>query len=181
MQERVPELPAFQPEELGALHTLRDVVNLANARIGTLRGSPEFHTALQNSQLDVVMVPVPRAMPTATSVPPQSVPTAPQAISLDTTVLAVVAEKTGYPIEMLNLDMSLDHDLGIDSIKRVEILSALQERVPQLPAFQPEELGALHTLRDVVALADARTNETKPLAHLLPQRCLHPSVRAIPR
>ncbi len=31
---------------------------------------------------------------------------------------------------MLELDMRLDTDLGIDSIKRVEILSAVQERLP---------------------------------------------------
>src|SRR4029453_10328086 len=66
-------------------------------------------------------------------------------------LLAVVAEKTGYPVEMLALDMSLDADLGIDSIKRVEILSALAERIPGAPAAKPEDLGRFPTLRDVVA------------------------------
>ena len=66
-------------------------------------------------------------------------------------LLAVVAEKTGYPAEMLNLDMQLDADLGIDSIKRVEILSALHERMPGAAAVGPDELGALRTLRDVAA------------------------------
>ncbi|MEE2888761.1 MAG: beta-ketoacyl synthase N-terminal-like domain-containing protein, partial [Planctomycetota bacterium] len=42
-------------------------------------------------------------------------------------LLDVVAEKTGYPVDMLELSMGLDSDLGIDSIKRVEILSALQD------------------------------------------------------
>ena len=41
-------------------------------------------------------------------------------------VLEVVSEKTGYPAEVLDLDMQLDADLGIDSIKRVEILSAFK-------------------------------------------------------
>ena len=41
-------------------------------------------------------------------------------------VLAVVSEKTGYPTEMLTLEMGLDSDLGIDSIKRVEIMAALR-------------------------------------------------------
>ncbi|WP_299496162.1 beta-ketoacyl synthase N-terminal-like domain-containing protein, partial [uncultured Shewanella sp.] len=41
---------------------------------------------------------------------------------LEKTMLAVVAEKTGYPTEMLALDMDMEADLGIDSIKRVEIL-----------------------------------------------------------
>ena len=62
----------------------------------------------------------------------------------------MVAEKTGYPADMLGLDMGLDADLGIDSIKRVEILSALQERLPDAPAVKPEHLGTLHTLRDIV-------------------------------
>ena len=62
-----------------------------------------------------------------------------------------VAEKTGYPAEMLELDMRLDADLGIDSIKRVEILSAIQDRLPELPPAGPEQLGTLGTLREIVA------------------------------
>src|SRR5205814_3821774 len=65
-------------------------------------------------------------------------------------LLDVVAEKTGYPAEMLELDMELDSDLGIDSIKRVEIFSALQERLPQAPAVKSEHLGTLRSLRQVV-------------------------------
>ncbi|MDW4911697.1 phosphopantetheine-binding protein, partial [Streptomyces sp. ADMS] len=37
-------------------------------------------------------------------------------------LLAVVAAKTGYPAEMLDLGMDVEADLGIDSIKRVEIM-----------------------------------------------------------
>ncbi len=39
-------------------------------------------------------------------------------------LVEVVAEKTGYPAEVLEPGMQLDADLGIDSIKRVEILAA---------------------------------------------------------
>ncbi len=70
-------------------------------------------------------------------------------------LLAVIAEKTGYPVEMLDLDMALDADLGIDSIKRVEILSALQERLPGAPLIRPEHLGSLQTLGQIVAHLDA--------------------------
>ncbi len=78
--------------------------------------------------------------------------TATTAASADTiteTLLAVVAEKTGYPVEMLELDMGMDSDLGIDSIKRVEILSALQERIPGSPVIGPEHLGTLRTLGEI--------------------------------
>src|SRR5207237_3585654 len=65
-------------------------------------------------------------------------------------LLEVISEKTGYPVEMLELDMELDADLGIDSIKRVEIFSAIQERLPQAPPVKSEHLGTLRTLRQVV-------------------------------
>src|SRR5207248_6186666 len=74
----------------------------------------------------------------------------PSLITSEAVLLEVVAEKTGYPAEMLELDMELDADLGIDSIKRVEIFSALQERLPHAPAVKSEHLGTLRTLRQVV-------------------------------
>ena len=46
--------------------------------------------------------------------------------------------------------MALDSDLGIDSIKRVEILSALQEQLPGVPAIKPEHLGTLQTVAQIV-------------------------------
>ena len=60
--------------------------------------------------------------------------------------MTVVSDKTGYPVEMLEPDMGMDSDLGIDSIKRVEILSALQERLPGSPVIGPDQLGSLRTL-----------------------------------
>ena len=62
----------------------------------------------------------------------------------------VVAEKTGYPPEMLELDMDLEAELGIDSIKQVEILSALRERIPGLPDIEP---GALARFRTIAMIA----------------------------
>ena len=69
--------------------------------------------------------------------------------SLREMMLDVVTEKTGYPAEMLELDMSLDADLGIDSIKRVEILAAMHERVPELPEFDMGEMASLNTLGEI--------------------------------
>ena len=77
-------------------------------------------------------------------------------VDLAEILLQVVSEKTGYPREMLEPGMVLDADLGIDSIKRVEILSALQERVPQLPELAAEELGGIQTLADIVKLLGAK-------------------------
>ncbi len=47
-------------------------------------------------------------------------------------VLSIVADKTGYPLEVLGPEMDLETDLGIDSIKRVEILAAIRDELPDL-------------------------------------------------
>jgi malonyl CoA-acyl carrier protein transacylase/acyl carrier protein len=65
-------------------------------------------------------------------------------------LLEVVADKTGYPAEMLSMEMDLEQDLGIDSIKRVEILSAMVERSPELPEVDSEAMIGLHTLGQIV-------------------------------
>jgi acyl carrier protein len=104
-------------------------------RLGSLRSLRDVLELLQESP----------AAPAPTS------PTGSDA-GLQNLLLEVVADKTGYPVEMLGLDMSLDADLGIDSIKRVEILSAVQERRPDLPSVPPDRLGSLRTLREVLDL-----------------------------
>jgi acyl transferase domain-containing protein/NAD(P)-dependent dehydrogenase (short-subunit alcohol dehydrogenase family) len=65
---------------------------------------------------------------------------------LETTLLEVVSQLTGYPIEMLGLEMDIEADLGIDSIKRVEILSVLEEKISSLPELSPDLMGSLKTL-----------------------------------
>ncbi|MGL1931827.1 MAG: phosphopantetheine-binding protein, partial [Desulfotalea sp.] len=62
---------------------------------------------------------------------------------IQTVMLDVVADKTGYPTEMLELSMDMEADLGIDSIKRVEILGAVQEEITDLPELNPEDLAEL--------------------------------------
>jgi acyl transferase domain-containing protein/NAD(P)-dependent dehydrogenase (short-subunit alcohol dehydrogenase family) len=138
LQERIPQLPAVTPEQLQTLHRLEDVIALLERSAGE-----------------------PGASATGVMGSPAKTPVAhaPGSPALSSAVLAVVAEKTGYPVEMLQPAMSLDHDLGIDSIKRVEILSTLQERLPELPAVTPEQLQTLHRLDDVIALLERSAGE----------------------
>ncbi len=123
LQEKLPELPAVRPEDLGVLQTLGQIID--HLCKGQLQGTSTASVA---------------AAPSGTADRDQ----------VSTVLLAVIAEKTGYPVEMLEFDMALDTDLGIDSIKRVEILSALQEKLPELPAVRPEDLGVLQTLGQII-------------------------------
>ena len=70
--------------------------------------------------------------------------------TLRVSLLDVVAEKTGYPVAMIKMDMKIEEDLGIDSIKRVEILSALKDKHPQLETADEELLSAT-ALGDILA------------------------------
>ena len=47
-------------------------------------------------------------------------------------LLEIVRDRTGYPLEVLRLELDLEADLGIDSIKRVEILGKLRDAFPQI-------------------------------------------------
>ena len=65
-------------------------------------------------------------------------------------LLSVIAEKTGYPSEMLELNMDMEADLGIDSIKRVEIFGAMTEQHPEISGINPNDLTELRTLGQIV-------------------------------
>jgi acyl transferase domain-containing protein/NADP-dependent 3-hydroxy acid dehydrogenase YdfG len=69
--------------------------------------------------------------------------------SVGAMLLSVVAERTGYPVEMLNIDMDLEADLGIDSIKKVEILSTIREQVGDMPGVDLKAFASLRTLRAI--------------------------------
>ena len=43
-------------------------------------------------------------------------------------VLAVVAEQTGYPTELLDMDLDLEADLGIDTVKQAEVFASIREQ-----------------------------------------------------
>lgn len=90
------------------------------------------------------------------------------------TVLQVVSEKTGYPQEMIDPDADLESDLGIDSIKRVEILSTLQERLPELKTIDTTTLTRLNTLRAIAEmLSSPAASEPPPgSAPTAPSACM---------
>ena len=96
----------------------------------------------------------------AVAPPPAAVPAAPMAApagrDVFTELRAVAAERTGYPPEMLDLDAGIESDLGIDSIKRVEILTALQklgtaEQQQSVQGIMPK-LTSARTLREIADL-----------------------------
>ena len=161
--------------ELSALDAETFFVEAAQLRrlgdvIGWIEGMRRTHAPEPVAGLSATsaapVAAAPAAPTTAASVVPvaatgeASAPTADLAdLSVAGTVLALVSARTGYPVEMLDLQYDLEADLGIDSIKRTEIFGALHE---QLASGQPAEpffvkMAQLRRLKDVIeALQDSR-------------------------
>ncbi|MGH8030525.1 MAG: SDR family oxidoreductase, partial [Arenimonas sp.] len=133
IDERAPGLSKMDRTRLAALHTLAEIVEY-----------------LQGQQSTAVVGAAQAAKPSY--VPPTIAAAAVNTPAIDLTalMLQIVAEKTGYPVDMLNLEMDLESDLGVDSIKRVEILAAIDERAPGLSKMDRTRLAALHTLAEIV-------------------------------
>jgi len=129
LQEQIPHLGEMDTAELAELNTLGEIIDLANA-------SAPAGAVATNSAASGMSVPA-------------------NTVDFESMLLEVVAEKTGYPVEMLSLDMELESGLGIDSIKRVEILSSLQEQIPHLGEMDTAVLAELNTLGEIIELAAA--------------------------
>jgi polyketide-type polyunsaturated fatty acid synthase PfaA len=190
LQELFPDLPRPNPEQLAEmeLRTLGQVVTYMSSLLGG-NGHPEsaspstiVHENISSVAQTPAVVPTPpnlepKAVSSTASITngvepaqesPASIATSPGETDVNPNtfseaLLAVVSEKTGYPTEMLELEMDMEADLGIDSIKRVEILGALQESFPDLPRPNPEELAEmeLRTLGQIVTYMQTQATTAK--------------------
>ena len=140
IQQRRPNLPEVKAEHMASLRTLRQIIEFLGD--GNLQAKPEKRVA--EPAITVKKDPIDRLL------------------------LEVVSEKTGYPVDVLNLDMELEAGLGIDSIKRVEIFSAIQQRQPNLPEVKAEHMATLRTLRQIIEFLGDGISEAKPEEKLAP-------------
>ena len=145
LQTHFPGAPEVPASELARLRTLQDVVD----SIADFAAAATTPAATNGSAAPAPVVSSASASAPAVPSASASAPAVPSASAADV-VLAIVSEKTGYPADMLGLSMEMESELGIDSIKQVEILAALQTHFPGAPEVPASELARLRTLQDVV-------------------------------
>lgn len=157
--------------QLGALtidHSQEDTIMEQLAAIKTLNGLVAWLT--EHSGTAVIAEEALSTEVTSSAQQPQSYTLA----ELQSAILDIVSEKTGYPKEMLGLDLDLEADLSIDSIKRMEIIAALKTKVgfgkePEQNEDLMETLAAIKTLNGLATwIADIGTETTpkSPLSRL---------------
>ena len=139
MSERAPGLRDVKMTEFATLRTLEQIVEHMRLQIG---GAANQSASGNGSA-------------------PKEV--APPMMDLEALLLEVVSQKTGYPAEMLGAHMDMESDLGIDSIKRVEILSAMSERRPELRDVKMTEFATLRTLGQIAEHMHALGNGASAL------------------
>jgi len=66
-------------------------------------------------------------------------------------VLKLVSDKTGYPRDMLDPDLDLEADLGIDTVKQAEVFALVRETF-NIPRQDTLKLRDYPTLRHVSGL-----------------------------
>nr|BAF64738.1 beta-ketoacyl synthase [Shewanella livingstonensis] len=155
VQDELPGLPELSPEDLAECRTLGEIVSYMQTKLPAANSVAVASTGSTSANA---------AAPTSTGLTAENV---------QLTMLAVVADKTGYPTEMLELGMDMEADLGIDSIKRVEILGTVQDELPGLPELSPEDLAECRTLGEIVSymqtkLPAASTVAPAPIASAAP-------------
>ena len=133
--EQSDKLTDINPNDLTELRTLQEIVDYISAKAGISATSTP--------------VTIPTAVAPKTPVAETTVSSEGNSEMLDL-MLSVVADKTGYPSEMLELSMDMEADLGIDSIKRVEIFGAITEQSDKLTDINPNDLTELRTLQEIV-------------------------------
>ena len=94
---------------------LRDFPTLAHAVKFVYDRRPDLTPATPAPQVTAPAPPVAAAQPPA-----------PVADAVQVEVLKIIAEQTGYPPDMLDLDLDLEADLGIDTVKQAEMFAAIR-------------------------------------------------------
>jgi acyl carrier protein len=80
-------------------------------------------------------------------------------------VTSIVAEMTGYPADLLDPDLDLEADLGVDTVKQAEVFAAVREHY-ELERDDNLQLRDFPTLRHVASWVRDRTGTAAPVAQV---------------
>ncbi len=82
-------------------------------------------------------------------------------------MLEIVAEETGYPTDLLDLDLDLEADLGIDTVKQAEVFATIREAY-EIPRDDSLKLRDYPTLNHVIGFVRERAGIAAPAAEPAP-------------
>jgi NAD(P)-dependent dehydrogenase (short-subunit alcohol dehydrogenase family)/acyl carrier protein len=132
---------------------LRDYPTLAHVIRFVYEKRPDLASATASPTLVEVLA---SPMPLPVEAPaPGLAPTVSTHDPIKKKVLEIVAEKTGYPEDMLDLDLDLEADLGVDTVKQAEMFAAVRSAY-NIPRDESLKLRDFPTLTHVIKFAHDR-------------------------
>jgi acyl transferase domain-containing protein/NAD(P)H-dependent flavin oxidoreductase YrpB (nitropropane dioxygenase family)/NADP-dependent 3-hydroxy acid dehydrogenase YdfG/acyl carrier protein len=141
-------------EQFTGVKTLRGIIDTTAAILSTSPTTPA--SLAPQAQMTSPAAPTPVTAPTIASAAAPDTSTAVDQAALTEMLVQLVADRTGYPRELLGLDLNLEADLGIDSIKRVEIMGAFRRQLgpdhEQRISRAMEQFTGVKTLRGIVGV-----------------------------
>ena len=158
-------IPQMEGIKLRDYPTLASVVEFVYTARPELRGQRVVGREESGVETATVAAPVTYDQLPMTS-HPTNLPTS-QPVALDgvaTKVLSLVADKTGYPMEMLDLDSDMEADLGVDTVKQAETFAAVRAAF-DIPTIEGLKLRDYPTLQSVIDFVYTNRPELRGEGH----------------
>ncbi len=161
-------IPRDESRKLRDYPTLAHVIRFVYEKRLDL-AAPPATTVEAQAPVAATVAPSPGSSETTVPAPVPSAIATPTEDSIKERVLDIVAEKTGYPKDMLDLDLDLEADLGIDTVKQAEMFAAIRAAY-DIPRDQDLKLRDFPTLAHVIKFAvDRRPGATATPATTQPE------------
>ena len=166
--------------------TIRSIIKYAMANANTENGAAPVQAAAPVAQVApaVETAPVAAPAPAAQVAPKVAVSLNEEAVKKN--ILNIVSEKTGYPQDMLDLDLDMEADLGIDTVKQAELFAAMREHygIAQQEGIQLKDYPTIRhcinfVLNSVNNAAPAAQGAAAPAVEPAPAAQVAPAVETV--
>ena len=127
------------------------------------RGPGAAKTAPAAPATPAAATPAPAAAPAPAPAPEPQAAAPPAGDPILDSVLQVVADQTGYPTDLLDPDLDLEADLGIDTVKQAEVFATIREAW-DIPRDDNLKLRDYPTLNHVAQFVRDHTGTPAPAA-----------------
>ncbi|MCF8139094.1 MAG: SDR family NAD(P)-dependent oxidoreductase, partial [Desulfotignum sp.] len=169
LEKQLPDTRGLTTENIGTARTLADICRAISSEVSETSEAPSLDTVFSDtpgsSESDISESDMPgadtseSAAGAAAGTDTQTAGTSCSDPNSDSRVMdvivTIISELTGFPQEMLEPGMDLESDLGVDSIKRVEILSRLEQTLGDTASrLSGDDMAGLKTIRDMVSFLD---------------------------
>jgi NAD(P)-dependent dehydrogenase (short-subunit alcohol dehydrogenase family)/acyl carrier protein len=150
------QIPQKEGLQLKDYPTIRHCIRFVTDELG--------ETAAENKVQESSAEPVKPDIEPASAAEPEKPVAKPSSENeeIKSTILKMISEKTGYPEDMLDIDLDMEADLGIDTVKQAELFASIREHY-QIPQKEGLQLKDYPTIRHCIRFVTDELEKKQPL------------------